>query len=326
VLLNPACFRQARPTQTRRTEGGPAQSPFSDRINCQQSPRLSRQVLHLGGQGVAEAGLHDACLRSLGQHRAVSNSRPPALHAPGRVRRMGVLFNGATVRRNRPTGRPSRAIATGAKARRHLVAHAGGTEPAASRRLPAQQRCSHPALVGAARQGSAVFSAVAASHREPLPSDAERGECLLIIPCAHRYLHGARLNMSPLSRTGFMLIRGLLPRHNLAPHRTSGPVFKNLYRVMRREESVVLSLRLLTHTSMELDSTCHLCRSRASYSAGPLHPRHNLDPHRTSGPLFKNLYRVMRREESIFSSSRALNDTSMELASTCHLCRARASC
>jgi hypothetical protein len=93
---------------------------------------------------------------------------------------------------------------------------------------------------------------------------------------------------------------------------------------MRRDESVFLSLRLLTDTSMELASRCHLCRSRASYSAGPLPPRHILAQHRTSGPLFKNLYRVKRREESIFSSLHLLIDTSMELASRCHLCRSRA--
>ena len=43
------------------------------------------------------------------------------------------------------------------------------------------------------------------------------------------------------------------------------------------------------------------------------------------GTLFENIYLSGRKEECVLSSSRLLTDASMELASRCHLCRARSS-
>ena len=45
-----------------------------------------------------------------------------------------------------------------------------------------------------------------------------REECLLIIALAHRYLYGVRLNMSPLSCTGFILPRTPPPPDTTSLH------------------------------------------------------------------------------------------------------------
>jgi hypothetical protein len=68
-----------------------------------------------------------------------------------------------------------------------------------------------------------------------------------------------------------------------------------------------------------------LCRARSSGSQGSSLPPLPLPTHSTSVTLLENLYLSMRRDACVSSSSRLPTDASMELASACHLDRARSS-